>query len=157
MIGRWSHCPCRAPFDATLATAERFAEAAHAVNEELGGTAIHSVSMLVGNLITPSVLDKDFNDSHSASIRAHLNEKPLRTVSPQDIERLWRRELGDISYLEKTEFRTTRRRPKPSVAYALKHEDADVLSMVSLPPSCAATGSRLLRLPVFRLLSPARY
>ena len=84
--------------------------------------------MLVGNLITPSVLDKDFNDSHSASIRAHLNEKPLRTVSPQDIERLWRRELGDISYLEKTEFRTTRRRPKPSVAYALKHEDADVLS-----------------------------
>ena len=89
--------------------------AAHAVNEELGGTPIHSVSMLVGNLISWAARDQDFNASHLASVRVHLNERPVRTLSPQDIERLWRREIGDISYLEKVEFRTTSRITLPGV------------------------------------------
>ena len=133
------HLPAGAPFDVTLATAERFVNAAHAVNEELDGTPIDSVSMLVGNLISAALHDQDFNASHLASVRVHLNERPVRTVSPQDIERLWRREIGDISYLEKVRFRTTRRFIRPGVAYALKHEDTAVLQQATAELKAAMT------------------
>ena len=125
------HLPPGAPFEATLATAERFVNAAHAVNEELGGTPIGSVSMIVGNLIWAAALDQDFNASHMASVKLHLNDRPIRTVSPQDIERLWRREIGDISYLEQVMFHTTSRFTHPGVAYALKHEDPAVLQQAT--------------------------
>ena len=125
------YLPAGAPFDATLAVAERFVNAAHAVNEELGGMPIKSVSMLAGNIIAPSMRDQDFNHSHMASVRAHLNNRPIRTASPQDIERLWRREIGDISYLESVKFRTTSRPTRPGVAYALKHEDTGVLNQAT--------------------------
>ena len=133
------HLPQGAPFDVTLATAERFVNAAHAVNEELDGTPIDSVSMLVGNLISAAALDRDFNASHTASVRVHLNKRPVRTISPQDVERLWRREIGDISYLDKVKFRTTSRVTRPGVAYALKHEDPAVLKQATAELKSAMT------------------
>ena len=120
--------PVGAPFGATLATAERFVDAGHAVNEELGGTAISSISIVAGNVASTGFAERDEgNASHLASVRLHLHERPIRSSSPTEIERLWRRRLGDISYLEKVEYQTTRVQERPSVAYALKHDDADVL------------------------------
>ena len=133
------HLPPGAPFDVTLATAERFVNAAHAVNEEFGGTPINSVSMMVGNLIWAAALDQDFNASHMASVKLHLNDRPIRTISPQDIERLWRREIGDISYLEQVRFHTTSRFTRPGVAYALKHEDPAVLQQATAELKSAMT------------------
>ncbi len=136
------YLPVGAPFDATHATAEHFADAAQAMNEELGGMAINSVSMLVGNVMLPSYMDRDFNESHMATVRLHLNEKPLRTLTPQEIERAWRGKLGDISYLEKTEFQTTRMHIGASAAYALKHEDFEVLKQAT-----AELKSRMATIP----------
>ena len=121
--------PVGAPFDATLATAERFVRAGHAVNDQLGGTAIRSISIMAGN-IAPTRLggaQDEESGSHLASVKLHLHERPIRTESPGDVERLWRRHVGDVSYLENVEYQTTRVRDRPTVAYAVKHDDARVL------------------------------
>ena len=120
--------PVGAPFDATLASAERFVGAAHAVNDQLGGTAIQSISTVVGNIASTRLMDTDErNASHLASVKLHLHDRPIRAESPAEIERLWRRHVGDVSYLEKVEYQTTRIQDQPTVAYAVKHPDARVL------------------------------
>ena len=120
--------PAGAPFEATLAAAERFVSAGHAVNDQLGGTAIRSISIVVGNLAMARLGSRDQrNASHLASVRLHLHQRPIRTDSPTTIERLWRRHAGDVSYLESVEFQTTRVQDRPTVAYALKHDDPRVL------------------------------
>ena len=92
------YLPAGAPFEATLATAERFVAAAHTVDDQLGGTAIQSISMVVGNIATSRLMDRDErNASHLASVKLHLHKRPIRTESPADIERLWRRQVGDVS------------------------------------------------------------
>ena len=121
--------PAGTPFETTAAAAERFADAARGVNETLGGTAVHSISVVVGGM-TPSRLDDSGgspNDSHLASVRLHLNAQPERTATLGEIERLWREGVGDTSSLEKLEIQTTRLYHRPNVAYALKHDDIDVL------------------------------
>lgn len=119
--------PVGAPFQATLATAERFVNAAHAINAQSNGTPVNAVSIVVGNVVAPRTSEEMANSSHLSTVRVHLNDRPIRTVSPQEIERMWRRNIGDVSYLENVEFHTTRVRPKPNVAYAIKHDDLDVL------------------------------
>lgn len=119
--------PVGTPFEATLATAERFVNAAHAVNKQSDGTPVNAVSIVVGNIVAPRTSEEGANRSHLASVRVHLNDRPVRTTSPQEIERMWRRNIGDVSYLQNVEFHTTRVRAKPNVAYAIKHDDLDVL------------------------------
>ena len=48
--------PAGSPFEATASAAERFVDAARSMNETLGGTAVHSISVVVGGM-TPSRLD----------------------------------------------------------------------------------------------------
>ncbi len=120
--------PIGAPFDATLATAERFVSAGHAVNDQLGGTAIQSIGIVVGNIASTRLGDEDEQKgSHLASVKLHLHERPIRTESPAEIERLWRQHVGDVSYLEKVVFQTTRVQDRPTVAYAVKHHDEKAL------------------------------
>ena len=121
--------PVGAPFDATLATAERFVSAGHAVDDQLGGTAVRSISIVVGNIASTRLSAPDEESgSHLASVKLHLHERPIRSESPVEIERLWRRQVGDVSYLEKVEYQTTRVQDRPTVAYAVKHDDANVLA-----------------------------
>ena len=119
--------PVGTPFGDTRAIAERFESAAQAVNDDLDGTSINGISVLVGNLAFPARSQKVDNASHLASVRVHLNPRPLRTASPSEIERAWRRHAGDVPELEELEFRTTRLRFPPNVAYALMHDDPGVL------------------------------
>ena len=116
------------PFEKTLATANRFADAARAVNEEFGGTAIHTVSVVAGSTASSRLQREEARvASHVASVRANLTEMPPRTVSIAEIEQAWRRHIGDHSYLEEIEFQTTRIHARPDVAYALKHDDPETL------------------------------
>ena len=121
--------PVGSPFDPTLATAERFVSAGHAVNDQLGGTAIRSISIVVGNIASTRLSAPDEEKgSHLASVKLHLHERPIRSESPGDVERLWRRHVGDLSYLEKVEYQTTRVQDRPTVAYAVKHDDAKAMA-----------------------------
>ena len=122
------HLPVGTPFSETLAAAERFAQAAEGINERLEGDAVDGVSIVVGNVASPWLKGSDQpNSSHRASVRVHLNRKPPRKASIDEVERAWRNSVGTLSHLERVEFHTTRVRGKPNVAYALKHEDAGTM------------------------------
>ena len=121
------HLPAGTPFETTLATAERFAEAARSLNAQLDGKSIKSVTIIAGNLSTIRTVDVGANRSNVATVRLHLNPRPIRTASPRDIERAWRRNVGDTSELESVKFQSARTKRKPAVSYALKHPDTDIL------------------------------
>ena len=121
--------PAGVPFEATLATAERFARAGERVNERLGHRAVASIGLMAGARDSASVLDFEQPiRSHVASVRLKLAERPERTASPSAIARLWREEIGDTSDLAGVVYSTTRVRTQPSIAYAVRHEDEATLA-----------------------------
>ncbi len=122
------HLPAGTPFATTLGVAERVADAANAMNEQLPGESIDAVSILAGNIVSSRTGVEQSNGSHLAGVRVHLNERPLRQARPAEIERAWRLNIGELPQVERMEFQTTSVRPRPSVAYALKHDDAETLA-----------------------------
>ncbi|MYN65481.1 MAG: efflux RND transporter permease subunit [Acidobacteria bacterium] len=123
--------PVGTPFGTTRAAAEQVVDAAYAMNEQLPGVSFDSLGMLVGNVVssgTSTVTDpEDPNGSHLASVQVKLNERPVRQASPAQMERAWRRNMGALPQVERMEIRTTGVRPRPTVAYALQHDDAETL------------------------------
>ena len=121
------YLPVGTPFETTLTAAENVAAAADALNGQLPGESIEKVSVLVGNVESSRITAPNPTGSHVATVRVHLNQRPTRIASPADVERAWRRNIGELPYAERMVFQTTRLRPLPSVAYALKHDDAETL------------------------------
>jgi multidrug efflux pump subunit AcrB len=119
--------PTGSPFATTLAAARQVADAAHAMNAQLPGESIDAVSIVAGDVMSPRAAVEESNGSHLAGVRVHLNERPVRQASPAEIERAWRQHIGELPYLERMEVQTTDIRPRPTVAYALKHDDAETL------------------------------
>ena len=122
------HLPVGTPFETTRAAAEAAAEAARAVNEQLPGEPVKSVSVFVGQLPDLSTTGRVVAGSHLAGVRAQLNERPLRLSMPQEIERAWQRNLGPTPHLEQLDFWRTQSRTPSNLGYALLHEDGDVLA-----------------------------
>jgi len=120
--------PFGTPFATTLASAEDMADAAQAINEQLPGESVSGVSILAGYLVSSRATGHDLGGSHLGTVRVHLNDRPVRVASPSEIERAWREQVGDVSHVEKIEYQTTRVQVRPTVAYALEHEDPEVLS-----------------------------
>ncbi len=134
--------PVGTPFEVTLAAAERFSEAALAVNDQGEGTSVESVSIMVGNVLSRRTATAGPNRSHLASVVVHLHERPIRRTPVLGITRQWRENIGDVSYLEGVSYYTQRTQSESGVAYALKHDDLDSLraatdeltaSMASIP------------------------
>ena len=121
------YLPVGSPFEETHAVAERFANAAGTINDQFEGTSVESLSIVVGNLASTLTHDEVGNSNHLASVRLHLENQPTRKASPGEIEQAWRWSVGDISDLERVEYQTSSIRTQPNVAYAIEHEDADVL------------------------------
>ena len=122
--------PKGAPFEASVVTARRFVQAARIINDQIEGTSIESISVIVGNLAgaaSSQTGQDEANKSHLASVRLHLHKRPVRQASPEVIERLWRRNVGDMTELENVFIQTTRIRFRPGVAYALLHDDPETL------------------------------
>ena len=81
--------PVGTPFAVTLAAAERFVAAAEGINERLESDAVEGVSIVVGNVASPWLKGSDQpNSSHRASVRVHLNRKPPREASIDEVERV---------------------------------------------------------------------
>lgn len=120
--------PIGTPFATTLATAEDMADAAQAINEQLPGESVRGVSILAGYLVSSRATGHDLGGSHLGTVRVHLHDRPVRAASPPEIERAWREQVGDVSHVEKMEYQTTRVQVRPTVSYALQHEDPEILS-----------------------------
>ncbi|MCY3611026.1 MAG: efflux RND transporter permease subunit [Gemmatimonadetes bacterium] len=134
--------PVGTPFEVTLAAAERFSDAALAVNDQSEGTSVEAVSIMAGNLLSRRTAEAGPNRSHLASVVVHLNERPIRRTSVLGVTRQWRENIGDVSYLQGVAYYTQRTQSESGVAYALKHDDLDSLraatneltaSMASMP------------------------
>ncbi len=120
--------PAGTPFEKTLAATERFAAAARAADERLEGDSIASITTVAGGVASSTVGRREPNASHVASVRLHLRDRPERVAAPTEIARAWRREIGDMSHLEEAVFQVTRSQPFSNVAYALLHDDREVLA-----------------------------
>ena len=134
--------PVGTPFEVTLAAAERFSDAALAVNDQGEGTSVEAVSIMAGNVLSRRRAEAGPNRSHLASVVVHLHERPIRRMSVLGITHQWRENIGDVSYLESVAYYTQRTQSESGVAYALKHDDLDSLraatneltaSMASMP------------------------
>ena len=134
--------PAGTPFEVTLAAAERFSDAALAVNDQSEGTSVESVSIIAGNVLSRRTAAAGPNRSHLASVVVHLHERPIRRMPILGIARQWRENVGDVSYLQSVTYQTQRTQSESGVAYALKHDDLDSLraatneltaSMASMP------------------------
>ena len=121
------YLPAGTPFEETLAVAERFVDAAETINDQLEGTSVESVSIVVGNLASTQTHNEVGNSSHLASVRVHLEDQTVRRASPGDVEQAWRLTVGDISDLERVEYQVSSIKRQPNVAYAIQHDDAEVL------------------------------
>ncbi len=119
--------PAGSPFEATLAAAERFRDAAKGVNNDLGGSAIKSVSMVVGNILPTWPRDDAVRGEHVATVKAHLYRRPVREAAPGEVERAWRARIGDVSSLEHVEYVLTRGKIRPNLAYSIRHNDRELL------------------------------
>ncbi len=123
--------PVGAPFRASADAAWRFAAAAQLINEQLEGTSIKSIGVRVGELsdnrASRTGQDRALQDN-VATVALRLHDRPTRQASPEEIEHAWRQIVGPTPELEEAAIHTARVRGKPSVAYALVHDDPKTLN-----------------------------
>ena len=122
--------PAGTPFEVTAATAQRFAEQGYAINDQLEGTPVARVSILAGAAapIRDDVgAHRTGGRTHQASIRLHLNERPLRQSYPSAVEAAWRQSLASVPEVESAVFLRHSYGLSADVAYSLEHDDADTL------------------------------
>lgn len=124
--------PVGTPFEVTRTAAERLVEAAYATNEEVGGTSFRSVSATIGGTINsgggPGGGNQLSASNNLASIQIQLNGEPERTLSAVELERIWRRKVGDIPGVERLSYSAEFFGPGAGVEYELAHQDTDTLS-----------------------------
>ena len=123
--------PVGTPFGVTRAATEEVVAAAQAVNEQLPGVPVRSVSFVAGQMIEwPWIGTAIPTDSHLAGVRVYLNERPLRRSMPWDVTRVWRQNLGSDASLGQIQFWSSNLRESPTIAYVLMHKDEQVLQQV---------------------------
>lgn len=125
------HMPEGTSLAATRAVAETVAAAVRAVNEELPGDSVRSVTVVVGQPTQYPLMGSPTTASHIAGIGVHLHDPPRRRVTSGEVLRAWRRNVGSVAHWDRIEFWSARTRAEPSVAYVLLHTDEAVLQQVA--------------------------
>ena len=125
------HLPVGTPLEETHAAAEQVAAAARAVNEELPGEPVKSVTVFAGQTAGYPTFGPAPRASHIAAVGLHLNERPLRRSTPEEVVRIWRRHVGTVAHVETLAIWSAPTRPQPDVAYVLLHDDKDVLQQAA--------------------------
>ena len=92
--------------------------------------SVRSVSLSVAALV-PAVDQVAVVDSlpasNLASVEIQLNSEPLRTLTAQELERLWRTEVGPIAGVERLSFVADFFSGGADIEFELAHENEDVL------------------------------
>ncbi len=124
--------PIGTPFEVTQAAAEKLVSAAEAVNASAAGSSFQSVSMTVGGQTStgggPFGGGRVTMANHLASIQIRLNPEPLRKLPAQELERLWRNEVGSIPGVEKLNYVSQFFGNPSDIAFELTHQDDSILS-----------------------------
>ena len=122
--------PVGTPFHITEGGAQQLRNSILAVNQETGGSEIESLSMVVGGSLRtgggPGGSAGVSRSSNRAQVIIELADESIRQNSSEEIERLWRGEVGAIAGAESLQFRSAFMGGS-DVAYELSHRDSDVL------------------------------
>lgn len=122
--------PVGTPYNATEAGAEQLRNAILRVNEAAGNTEIQSLSMVVGGGLQlaggPGGPGGVSQSSNQAQVILELADESTRQNSSQEIERLWRSEVGTIPGADSLQFASSFIGGS-NMAYQLSHRDSDVL------------------------------
>lgn len=118
--------PVGTPYEVTERGAEQLRSAILRVNDRFGQTEIKSLSMIVGGSLgsgggpmsTPGVRQR----SNIAEINLELTDEDIRQNSAEDIERLWRQEVGTITGMDSLRF-VALFISSSDAAYQLSHRD----------------------------------
>ena len=123
--------PVGTPFNTTKAAAERIVDAAYAVNENVGGSSFKAVSVTIGGRSStsggPGGGGRLTTASNLASVEIQLASEPQRTLSAQQLERLWRTEVGTIAGVERLSFVADFFSSGADVEFELAHKDEATL------------------------------
>ena len=123
--------PVGTPFEVTRAAAERLVAAAYTTNAQVGGTSFRSVSVTIGGRTADGGGPGGGGlsiASNVASVQLVLNDEPLRTLSAQELERIWRGNTGEIAGAERLSYEAEFFGPGGDVEYELAHQDDAVLN-----------------------------
>ncbi len=123
--------PIGTPFAVTQKAAEQVVDAAHRVNDQVGGESFKFVNVTVGGRINsgagPGSSTTSQLASHIASVQVQLAREGARSRSAQELKRLWREEVGSIAGVESLTYVAEFFQGGASVAYELSHQDEAVL------------------------------
>lgn len=129
------YMPEGTPFDATVAATEKFVSAGNLLNEQFEGTTVSSVTVMAGNFFpSPSqrrISGKILNRSHIASVRLNLHPRPEREISPLQVISAWQQNVGVVGEAAKVEYIRGGFEQGAGLAYALQHDDHQVLIEVA--------------------------
>ena len=120
------YLPVGTPFATTLATADRVADAAAALDDAFGGTTVRGVSVFVGNLFSAPVDEDETHASHLASVMLHVADRAGRTASVFDVGEAWAQRIGRVPLLKRFDV-SAREESTGTVNYSLAHEDEAML------------------------------
>ncbi|MYD42671.1 MAG: efflux RND transporter permease subunit [Gammaproteobacteria bacterium] len=127
--------PVGTPYDITERGAEQLRNAILRVNEKAGNTEIGSMSMVIGGSLSggggPMSSPGVRASSNRAQVRLELADESVRQNSSEEIERLWRREVGTIAGADDIRF-VSSFMSLADVSYQLSHrDDATLLQAVN--------------------------
>ncbi len=124
--------PVGTPFEVTRAAAEKLVDAAYATNDQVGGTSFRSVSVTIGGRTGagggPGGGARLSVASNVASVQVLLNDEPQRTLAADELERMWRDNVGEVPGVERLSYTAEFFGPGADVEYELAHQDDAVLS-----------------------------
>ena len=119
--------PVGTPFEVTRAAAERLVAAAYETNEQSGGSSFRSIGVTIGgrtgDVGGPGGGTQMNVASNIASVRVILNNEPLRTLSADELERIWRGNTGEIPGAERLSYEAEFFGPGRDVEYEVAHQD----------------------------------
>ena len=122
--------PVGTPFEITRAAAERMVAAAHATNAAIEDAPFRAVSVTVGGRPRvsrgPVAQGGMVVASNVATVQIQL--EVARTQPAQELERLWRANVGAIPGAERLSFSSSFFSDEVSIEYELAHQDDDTLT-----------------------------
>ena len=123
--------PVGTPFHVTEVGTRQLRDAVLAMNVEQGGNELETVNMVIGGRLSlgggPGGGGGVSRSSNLGQVSLELADEDIRKNSSEEVERLWRAEVGSIPGAEVVSFQSSFIGGSSNLGYELSHRDGDVL------------------------------
>lgn len=121
--------PDARPIDVNRAVSQ-VKQAAHDLNQVVGGNAIHSIAAIVGHHFPTEAfegVESNFYHGNQASVQLRLYPSSLRDITVDELRQRWQHALRDVPDVEVMHFPSRQTYASGERWYAVSHENASVL------------------------------